>query len=240
MCINLSLILSHVPAPKAHTSQGTIHVFNWNDPAQPVPDPPDPLLQHHQACPGPNLLALPAPPGQLYHPTLPTMPPNQARHACRPGPPCPNLACHASLLGLPCPPTRHSMPADPARQASRPSQQTLGCPGQPCIFQLPAYQRQLAHFPLLLSKNASVSGDPSKNVAVAGMRIEHLCMHIAGGSELASEGAAEGLRCLNDGSALAGSWQGWQGVEGVRAQELALHAVHHERLDLPVSSLARQ
>ena len=65
-------------------------------------------------------------------------------------------------------------------------------------------------------------------------------MHIAGGGELASEGAAKGVRDLDNRAALAGSWQGWQGVQGVRAQELALHAVHHERLDLPVSSLARQ
>ena len=33
-------------------------------------------------------------------------------------------------------------------------------------------------------------------------------MHIAGGGELASEGAAEGVRCVDDGAAPAGSWQG--------------------------------
>ena len=51
MCLNLSLILSHVPAPKAHTSQGTIHgyVHSWNNLAQPDPDPTGPLLPHHQA-----------------------------------------------------------------------------------------------------------------------------------------------------------------------------------------------
>ena len=65
-------------------------------------------------------------------------------------------------------------------------------------------------------------------------------MHIAGGSELACEGAAEGVRCLDNGAAPAGSWQGWPGVEGVRAQELALHAIHRERRDLPVSSVVRQ
>ena len=51
-------------------------------------------------------------------------------------------------------------------------------------------------------------------------------MHIAGGGELASEGAAEGVRGVDDGAAAAGSWQGWPGVEGVRAQEFGLHAVH--------------
>ena len=64
-------------------------------------------------------------------------------------------------------------------------------------------------------------------------------MHIAGGGELASEGAAEGVRSVDDGAAPAGSWQGWQGMEGVRAQELGLHAVHRER-QVPVSSLIRQ
>ena len=48
-------------------------------------------------------------------------------------------------------------------------------------------------------------------------------MHIAGCSELALEGAAEGVRCVDDGAAPAGSWQGWPGVEGVRAPELGLH-----------------
>ena len=37
-------------------------------------------------------------------------------------------------------------------------------------------------------------------------------MHIAGGGELASQGAAEGVRGVEDGAAPAGSWQGWQGV----------------------------
>ena len=64
-------------------------------------------------------------------------------------------------------------------------------------------------------------------------------LHIAGGGELAREGAAEGVRGVEDGAAPEGSWQGWPGVEGVRAQELALHAVHHERR-VPVSSLVRQ
>ena len=36
----------------------------------------------------------------------------------------------------------------------------------------------------------------------------HLCMHIAGGGELASEGVAEGVRGVDDGAAPAGSWQG--------------------------------
>ena len=109
MCLNLSLMLSHVPAPKAHTSQGTIHgyVHSWNDPAQ--PDPPCPLLQHHPArsChttrPAPACRALPS---QL-HP---------ARHAGRPGPPCP--------------PTRPAVPADPAHRARR--------PGPSCLLTRPA------------------------------------------------------------------------------------------------------
>ena len=33
-------------------------------------------------------------------------------------------------------------------------------------------------------------------------------MHIAGGGELASEGAAEGVRGVDDSAAPAGSWQG--------------------------------
>ena len=66
-----------------------------------------------------------------------------------------------------------------------------------------------------------------------------LCMHITGGCELASEGAAKSVRGLDDGVAPAGSWQGWPGVEGVRARELALHPDHRERR-VPVSSLARQ
>ena len=64
----------------------------------------------------------------------------------------------------------------------------------------------------------------------------HLCMHIAGGGELASERAAEGVRCVEDGAASAGSWQGWPGVKGVRAQELAVH----RECRVPVSSLVRQ
>ena len=54
-------------------------------------------------------------------------------------------------------------------------------------------------------------------------------MHIAGGGELASEGAAKGVLCVDNGAAPAGSWQGWPGVEGVLAQELGLHAVHCKR-----------
>ena len=64
-------------------------------------------------------------------------------------------------------------------------------------------------------------------------------MHIAGGGELASEGAAECVRGVENGAAPTGSWQGWPGVEGVRAQELGLHAVHRERR-VPVSSQVRQ
>ena len=64
-------------------------------------------------------------------------------------------------------------------------------------------------------------------------------MHIAGCGELASEGADEGVCSVDDGAAPAGTWQGWPGVEGVRAQELGLHAVHRERR-VPASSLVRQ
>ena len=60
-------------------------------------------------------------------------------------------------------------------------------------------------------------------------------MHIAGGGEVASAGAAEGVRGVDDSAAPAGSWQGWPGVDGVRAQELGLHAVHRERRDLLVA-----
>ena len=69
-----------------------------------------------------------------------------------------------------------------------------------------------------------------------------LYMHITGCGELASEGAAKGVCCLVYGVTEVGSWQGWSGVEGVCAQELVLHAIHHERRDLPASgsSLVRQ
>ena len=50
----------------------------------------------------------------------------------------------------------------------------------------------------------------------------------------------ESVRGLDNGAAPAGSWQGCPGVEDVRAQELALRAVHSERRGLPVSSLVRQ
>ena len=72
---------------------------------------------------------------------------------------------------------------------------------------------------------------------MAGVRI-YAPLHIAGGGELASEGAAECVRGVKDGAAPTGSWQGWPGVEGVCAQELGLHAVHRERR-VPVSSLVR-
>ena len=105
MCLNLSLILSHVPAPKAHTSQGTIHgyVHSWNDPAQPDPDPSGLLLPHHPAS---SCL-----PSQL-HP---------ARQASRPGPRChPDPALRPPRPCPPCPQTRPAVPADPARHARRP------------------------------------------------------------------------------------------------------------------------
>ena len=113
MCLNLSLILSHVPAPKAYTSQGTIHgyVHSWNDLAQPDPDPTGPLLPHHPARSSlpPQLhpaRQCPRRPGPPCPPNRPAVPADPARHARRPGPPCP--------------PTRPAVPADPARQARRP------------------------------------------------------------------------------------------------------------------------
>ena len=69
MCLKLLIIFRHVPAPKAHTAQGT----------QPVPDPPDPLLQHHPAYLCSILPALTAPPclpaRRSCQPRLPTRPP---------------------------------------------------------------------------------------------------------------------------------------------------------------------
>ena len=147
MCLNLSLILSHVPAPKAHTSQGTTHgyVNSWNDPALPDPDPPDPLLQHHPArsCLPSQLHPArrarrsgpPSPPTRptVPPPTLPSMPPDptsRAARAPRPGQQCPptrpsvpaDPSRRAPLPCPPCPPTRPVMPADPAHQACRPAQ----------------------------------------------------------------------------------------------------------------------
>ena len=102
MCLNLSLILSHVPAPKANTSQGTIHgyVHSWNDPAQP------------EYCP---ILTQPARFSSTIRPA-PPCPPSSTRPAtaCRP---CPT---RPPRPGLPCPPTRPAVPADPARRARLP------------------------------------------------------------------------------------------------------------------------
>ena len=64
-------------------------------------------------------------------------------------------------------------------------------------------------------------------------------MHIAGGGELASEGAAEGVLCVDNGAAPAGSWQGWPGVEGVHAQELWLHAIRTKSGSLGVPTTAK-
>ena len=121
MCLRLLLILSHVPAPKAHTFQGTIHRYmhSLNDQDQPVPDPPDPLLQHHSACPGPILQALPAPPGQACPPTRPAKPqtrpaepPDPARQACRSCQPCPRH-CQPSPPTLPPSPPGRRRPSRP-------------------------------------------------------------------------------------------------------------------------------
>ena len=168
MYLKLSLILYHVPAPKAHTSQGTIHryVHNRDNPAQPVPDPPDPLLRllHHPACPAPILRSLPAPPGQPYHLTLPAVSPDQARHACRPCPPCPRPG--PSFLPTP---TLPSMPADPTRHARQPcracqppdpaSHTCRLCP--PCPRSGPSFQPTLPAMPTDPACHARRPGMPS-------------------------------------------------------------------------------
>ena len=94
-------------------------------------------------------------------------PPDPARRAPRPDPPCPPTRPAV-------PPTRPAVPADPARHARRPAQPSRAAgrcpllrpqcrrPGQPRIFQLPAHQRQLAHFPLLLSENVAILATPLK------------------------------------------------------------------------------
>ena len=124
MCLNLSLILSHVPAPKAHTSQGTIHGYDhsWNNLAQPDADPPCPLLPHHPA-------ATACPPSS----TRPAMPADPARQARRPCPWCPsNPARNPCKPSPPCPPTLPAVPADPACHARRPCLS--------CLLTLPANQ----------------------------------------------------------------------------------------------------
>ena len=117
MCLNLSLILSHVPAPKAHTSQGTIHgyVHSWNDPAQPDPDPPDPLQQHHQAR-----SCLPSQLHPASHARRPCQPP--AARGAPPRPCPPSLQTWPSVPPDPASRSRPAMPADPASHACPPSQ----------------------------------------------------------------------------------------------------------------------
>ena len=121
----------------------------------------------------------PCPPSR---PIRPAVPPNQARHAFQPGPPCPrpaNPASHARRPCQPCPPTRPAKPADPPRRPGPTSRDKSSASAvmpstRPAsIFQLPAHQRQLGHFPLLLStsKNIAVFGDPCKNVAITRVRI---------------------------------------------------------------------
>ena len=113
MCLNSSLILSHVPAPKAHTSQGTIrwYVHSWNDPAQPDPDPPGLLLPHHPARSCRTTRPAPACPPSS---TRPAMPADPARQASRPGPP--------SQPTRPAEPTSRDMSAaSAAMQLTRPA-----------------------------------------------------------------------------------------------------------------------
>ena len=136
-----------------------------------LPSQPHQASQVRRPCP-PSLQTRPAkPPNQACDParrprsappSRPAMPANQASHARRPGP----------LR----PPTWPAKPADPPSRPNQPGQSPLlwpRCrrPSQPRIVQLPAHQRQLAHFPLMLSKNVAISGDPSKNIAIARVRI---------------------------------------------------------------------
>ena len=117
MCLNLLLILSHVPAPKAHTSQGTIHgyVHSW----KPGTTRPNPILTHPARSSRTTRPAPACPPSS----TRPAMPADPARQARRPGPRCP--------------PTRPSVPPDPARRAPDPARRARR-PGQPCPQTRPA------------------------------------------------------------------------------------------------------
>ena len=140
MCLKFSLILSHMPAPKAHTSQETIHryVHSWNNQAQAVSDPPNQLLDTTLPVSCRTTLPDPACPPSSTRPTLPAYP---ARHVRRPG-----TQCQPTMPAI-------MMPADPACQACRPAQQTrpagaspllrprCSWPGQPRIFQLPMWLR---------------------------------------------------------------------------------------------------
>ena len=97
MCLNLSLILSHVPAPKAQTSQGTIHGYVHGTTR------PSPILTHPArssrstqpapACPPSSTrTAKPADPARQARRPSPRCPPNPARRAPRPCQ-CPPFSC---------------------------------------------------------------------------------------------------------------------------------------------------
>ena len=107
-------ILSHVPAPKAHTSQETVHRYDhtrgttrpspslthptrsyrtratWPVPARSC-QPSQVHLASHARRPGqpslPNRPAVPPPPCQPSLQTRPAVPPDPAHHASQPGPP---------------------------------------------------------------------------------------------------------------------------------------------------------
>ena len=144
MCLSLSRIVSHVPAPKAHTSQGTIHgyVHSW----KPGTTRPNPILTHQARSSRTTRPAPACPPSS----TWPTMPADPASQASRPGPRCPptrpsvppdparrtpDPARRARRPGSPCPPTLPVMPADPARQTSQPAQPSR--PAGTCLLLRP-------------------------------------------------------------------------------------------------------
>ena len=120
--------------------------------------PPCPPSSTRPAMPADPARQCPPRPGPQCPPTRPTVPPDPARRARR-------------RPGTPCPPTRPAMPADPASQARQPAQPSrpAGTFGSDSVD--PASLVSLAHFPLLLSKNVAIAGDPPKNFAIAGVRI---------------------------------------------------------------------
>ena len=242
MCLNLSLILSHVPALKAHTSQGTIH--SWNDPAQPDPDPPGTLLPYQQArscCttqPAPD-----CPPSS----TWPAMSADPARQARRPGPTCPptrpavppDQARRARLPGPPCPPTRPAKPANLPSRADQPGH--IRCFGHDAVdpASLVSSSFLLISASYLISLCCCLKMSPFLATPLK-IRSEDLrtiaCTSLAAVNWPAKERTKA---CAASTTALPRRVQGWQGVEGVRVQELGLYAIHRERR-VPVSSLVRQ
>ena len=204
MCLKLSLILSHLSAPKAHTSQGTIHryIHQTRSYRTTLPVPARSCLPSklHQASHAAHLARHACPPGQLCppQPSLPT----------RPAVPS-DPASHASAR-RPCPPSGPSPLTRPAGTSPllRPR---CSRPCQPCIFQaVPAScsSAPVTSFPFAaVLKMSPFLATPLKMEQLQEWGFAHLCMNLACGSELAIEEAAESWRCLNDGSATEGSWQ---------------------------------